>query len=126
MTTVTLKHISPPDAKRMLCIRSFSLLDKEIEHDGRKFIPIRELARIAGFSLVDFPILSWGAGSGFEKGNYRVSNIPLNTETQLGKYHAFVFSINKMTFYYENPNGRRVIENQFQLYHKLREWGFIE
>ena len=113
------------EANRVLCVRSFSDLDKEIEHDGRKFVPIRELARLSGFGWDKMPVISWGSGTGYEKGNYSVSNIKLEIET-IDKYHAFVFSIDRMLFIYQSPKKHEIVEQQFLLYQKLREWGFIE
>lgn len=113
---------NPAIGNVLLCVRSFSDLINEIEHNGNKFIPIVELAKIAGYPYLKN--VGCDIGTINPKGAFYASNIKKEINT-INNFHAFVFSEDIKGFYYSGET-KEPVKNQIQLFYKLSSWGFLE
>lgn len=104
--------------------RPLSDLAKEIEHNGEKFVPIVELAKIADVNVTDsFKCVSVG-------NHYGVRFKDEDDECVF--YEIFAYSTETNSFSFQSIEGEDIInerqiglaQNQLQCFQKLIEWHF--
>lgn len=115
-----------PISKCKLVLRNISCLTKTIQHEGREFIPVVELAKIA------FP------DEHFIERHMYIPNWYLHGVCAKSDFYQWEFTFNNGSFYLDQWVETEIpayescaIENQYQLFQKIAEWhidflGFIE
>ena len=95
-------------------LRPLSDLTKEIEHNGEKFVPILELARLSNFCIYD---------------NHKI--VEKHSFGSADSEASYMFSYNKESISFEIENWNsfegssfEFVSNNFELVQKLLEWYF--
>lgn len=105
-----IKHFKP-------ILRPLSDLTKEIEHNGEKFVPLVELAKIVGLDITKFDLSETAIAYGLR------CNIENDDDDD--KYKVLGFDIfNGFGIHYRPSKSWGIVPNQVELWPKLYEWHF--
>ena len=103
-------------------LRPLSDLTKEIDHKGEKFVPIVQLAKIAGFEVELFGFTIETSHYSFREHGFRYGVLLKGGAVKNGSYD-FVYDHEISAFYNTYPTCKQ-IHNQLPLFQKLIELHF--
>lgn len=109
---------SKPSLDRIMPkLRPMTDLIKEIEHNGIKFIPLVELAKIADLDTTKYQLSSNPTSFGI--------SCDIENDDDDNKYEVLAYTIfDGFGLHYRPSMEFHFLQNQFELFQKLYEWHF--